>query len=102
MANGDALSTEHNSPSAKTAAYCAFQKQTFQAILFAMVHGRGSACAHLGQCTRHTGGNGVEERAHIRNQTPPPPKEGANAISYILRFPLLFILPSPPSAGLVV
>lgn len=62
--------------------------------------GGGCACAHVDKCTRHMGGNGVEERALIRNQTPPP-KEGANAISCLLCY-LSPPQPLPPSAGLVV
>lgn len=73
-----------------------FRKQTSQAILFVMVHGRGCACAHLDKCTRHTGGNGAEERKPIRNQTSPKKVPMQLAVSFVIYLPPL------PRAGLVV
>ena len=67
-----------------------FRKQTFQPILFVMVHGSGHEPAHLGKHMRYTQRNGAKERMLIRN--PDTPKGGVHAISCFLHSYIILLL----------
>lgn len=67
-----------------------FRKQTFQPILFVIVHGSGRAPAHLGKHMRCTQRNGAKERTLLRN--PDTPKGGVRAISCFLHSYIILLL----------
>lgn len=67
-----------------------FRKQTFQPILFVIVHGSGRAPAHLGKHMRCTQRNGTKERTLLRN--PDTPKGGVHAISCFLHSCIILLL----------
>lgn len=78
-----------------------FRKQTSQAILFVMVHGRGVCVRTCRQVHEAHGRKWSWRKGTHQKPDPPPPKEGANAISCLLCY-LSPPQPLPPSAGLVV